>query len=244
MSKVSHESGRAGLVVSIDGPVASGKSSVGNAAAMQLGLRFLDTGIMYRAATWLAHQTGTDAHDEAAMGELMATCRMTVGGNGDVSSAITLNGFVLTADELTAPEIDRDVSAVAAGSALRRVLVALQRAIASDGSIVMAGRDIGSVVLPDADVKIYIDASAEERARRRLRQQANGDEAAAYQRSLEDTIRRDRLDSERSDSPLTIPDGAVVINTDGLDFDQTVSAVVSRIRAAVGDPASATVTSG
>lgn len=220
-------------VVAIDGPVASGKTSVGRVAAAELGLRFLDTGIMYRALTWLALRCGRPVDDAESIGWLAENCSMTL-SNNEPAASILVNGHSLSMDDLTAAEIDRNVSAVAAGTKARRALVEQQRAIASSGGIVMVGRDIGSVVLPDAKVKLYLDASPEERARRRLRQQQETGSATDYQQALADTNRRDLLDSQRADSPLTVPKGAVVIDTDQLDFSQSVAAVVSRICAASG----------
>ena len=222
---------KTGPVVAIDGPVASGKTTVGRAVAAQLGLRFLDTGIMYRAVTWLALKSQGDVDDAEAMGRLAEGCEMSLAGN-DGANIITVDGYPLTAGDLASDDIDRNVSAVAASSRVRPALVAQQRSIAAGGGIVMVGRDIGSVVLPDADVKLYVDASPEVRARRRFLEQQTKGIDADYERALADTIRRDRLDSERFDSPLTIPENAVVVNTDHMDFDQAIAAVVSEIHAA------------
>lgn len=251
-----------GPVVAVDGPVASGKSTVGRAAARRLGLAFLDTGLMYRALTWLALRRGLSAGDGGAGGcadaeaivNLAYRFPVEIVGDGSVAIASYRPG-----DELHSPAVNRNVSAVSAISGVRRALVGRQRAIAgsSAGGIIMAGRDIGSVVLPDASVKLYIDAAPETRARRRLAQiypdrgdaehcrqvpaidtpaKDRGDaeycRQACYDRILADTIRRDGLDSRRADSPLRIPDGATVINTDYLGFDATVDAVVDAIRAA------------
>ena len=218
-------------VVAIDGPVASGKTSVGRAAATQLGLRFLDTGVMYRALTWLALRNGQTVDDPASMGRLAENCAMSV-ATDHPEAVIVIDGLPLDASNLTSDEVDRNVSAVSAVSGVRRALVEQQRAVASGGGIVMVGRDIGSVVLPDADVKLYLDASPEARARRRLQQQLESGSAIDYRQALAETRRRDRLDSQRTDSPLTVPDGAIVINTGGMDFAQSVTAVVSRICAA------------
>ena len=222
-----------GPVIAIDGPVASGKSSVGRALAERLGLRFLDTGVMYRAVTWLALRRGIPVAEVGTVEQLAQDCSMTVDYGGAKSAAIIIDGHPLR-QELTAAEVDRNVSAVAAASGVRRALVEQQRAIGAGGGIVMVGRDIGSVVLPDADVKLYIDASASERARRRWRQQLDDDPGADYAAVLADTVRRDNLDSQRTDSPLVVADGAMVINTDGMDFTETVGAVASAVRAAVG----------
>ena len=225
-----------GPAIAIDGPVASGKSSVGRAVAQRLHLRFLDTGIMYRAVTWLALRRGILVTDVSAVERLAMDCSMTVAYGGPESAAIIIDGHPLR-QELTTAEVDRSVSAVAAAPGVRRALVQRQQAIGAGGSIVMVGRDIGSVVLPDADAKLYIDASPEERARRRWQQQQlDTGPTADYGEVLADTIRRDNLDSQRSDSPLTVADGALVINTDGMDFAQTVCAVVAAVCRVTGRP--------
>ena len=255
-----------GPVVAIDGPVASGKSTVGRAAARRLGLAFLDTGLMYRALTWLALRRGLSAGgaggdgddggcaDAEAIVNLVHRFPVEIVGDGCIAIAGLWPG-----DELHSPAVNRSVSAVSAISGVRRALVGRQRAIAGEsaGGIIMAGRDIGTVVLPDASVKLYIDAAPETRARRRLAQiypdtadaehcrqapatdtpaneQGDGEHCrqACYDRILADTIRRDGLDSRRADSPLRIPDGATVINTDHLGFDATVAAVIDAIRTA------------
>ena len=217
------------LVVAIDGPVASGKSSVGQAAARIVGLRFLDTGVMYRAVTWLAINMGVPADDTTAVARLAAGCRMEVAREDESNAIIIVDGKPL-GPELVTAEVDRDVSAVSAVSAVRVELVRQQREIARCGDIVMAGRDIGSVVLPTADLKLYIDAAPEERARRRHAQIVLSEPGFPYERVLSETLRRDRMDMERADSPLVAAADAVTIRTDDMNFEQTVSAVVAAIR--------------
>ena len=221
-----------GPVVAIDGPVASGKSSVGQAAARIVGLRFLDTGIMYRAVTWLALQRGIAAADASAVAELAAGCRMELAQDDNENTTIMIDGRPL-GPELVAAEVDSNVSAVAAVPAVRVELVRQQRNIARSGGMVMAGRDIGSVVLPHADLKIYVDAAPEERARRRHAQIVQVKPEVRYDQVLADMLQRDRLDMERADSPLVAAAGAVTIRTDDMDFEQAVSAVVGAIRSAV-----------
>ena len=224
-------------VVAIDGPVASGKSSVGRAAARIVGLRFLDTGIMYRAVTWLVLHRGIDPTDARAVAEVAASCRMEPARDEDSNTTILVDGRPLR-DELVAAAVDGNVSAVSAVSAVRVELVKQQRDIAGSGGIVMAGRDIGSVVLPEADLKLYIDATPQERARRRHAQIILADPEVPYDQVLADTLRRDRMDMGRADSPLVAAADAVVIRTDEMDFDQTVSAVVAAIQSvASGDRA-------
>ncbi len=220
-------------VVAIDGPVASGKSSVGKAAARIVGLRFLDTGIMYRAVTWLALHRGIAPTDAGAVAELAERCRMELPQEDEIGTSILVDGEPL-GDELVTAAVDSNVSAVSAVPAVRVELVKQQRDIARSGGMVMAGRDIGSVVLPEADLKLYIDAAPEERARRRHSQIISTDPGVPYEQVLADTLRRDRMDMERADSPLVIAADAVVMRTDGMDFDQTVSVVVEAIRSVAG----------
>ena len=219
-------------VVAIDGPVASGKTSVGQAVAAQLRLRFLDTGVMYRAVTWLALHQGVPVDDSSAVVALANGCRMTLGDDLAAAAGIVIGGHSPGAG-LRSAEVDGNVSAVSAQPGVRAALVQQQRAIGEGGGIVMAGRDIGSVVLPDADVKLYIDASPEARARRRCAQQQNVNPGVQFEQALADTLRRDALDTQRADSPLVVAEGAIVINTDDINLEQTVAVVVDTIRRAM-----------
>ena len=216
--------------MAIDGPVASGKSSVGKAAADVLGLRFLDTGVMYRAVTWLALHRDVPIADSLAIGSLAEGCKMDVAADAPGTAAISIDGHQL-GDALVSDAVNRNVSAVAAVSVVRTALVRQQRTIAAAGGIVMAGRDIGSVVLPGATVKLYIDASAEERARRRFEQMRESSVSINYEQVLADTLRRDQLDMGRADSPLTVVAGATVIKTDGISLEETIAVVVAAINA-------------
>ena len=153
------------LVVALDGPGSSGKSSVGAAAARQLGYRFFDTGLLYRAITWLALARSVGSHDEEALVALVDDLELAEDEDGRLSRVLS-DGRDVT-DAVRGPEVDANVSAISAIPAVRTALLERQRALAADGGIVMAGRDIGTVVLPDADLKLFLDASVEERARRR-----------------------------------------------------------------------------
>lgn len=220
------------LTIAIDGPAASGKSAAGGEVARRLGIRFLDTGVMYRAITIAALQGGVSAHDADALTALAADAEIRL-ERRDEGDSLLLDGEDIT-DSLRSEAVDASVAAVAAVSGVRRALVAPQRAIAEQGSVVMAGRDIGSVVLPDADLKIYLTASAETRARRRVEQGgvvgAAGDQAD-YQKVLCALRRRDKIDGEREDSPMRPADDAVEIDSD----DMTLSDVVSNILALTKD---------
>ena len=217
-----------GLVVAIDGPGSSGKSSVGAAAALEVGYRFCDTGLLYRAVTWLAIARNVSAAYPHAVRGLVDEVELAPDEAGRLSRVL-VDGVDHTAD-VRGPAVDTAVSAISAIPELRLALLDRQRALAADGGIVMAGRDIGTVVLPNADLKIYLEASVEERARRRSDERGldpNDPEAAAI---LEALRRRDELDSTRAVAPLRAAADARIISTDGNEFEDTVDAVVNAIR--------------
>ncbi len=216
-----------GLVVAIDGPGSSGKSTVGMESARRLGYRFCDTGLLYRAVTWLALERGIAAAETVELIDLAGEVRLVADGRGRLRH-VEVNGADVTPQVRTA-RVDRAVSEYSRIPGLRAALVPRQRAIAAEGRIVVAGRDIGTVILPDADLKLYLDASAEERARRRLVQRAR---RSADEDVLEELRRRDAIDSGRAVAPLRIAEDAVVLRTDGNTFNQTVREVVAAIRAA------------
>lgn len=199
-------------VVAIDGPVGSGKSTVAKAVAQRLDLPYLESGAMYRVVAWAAVRRGidTDAGDELAA--LAADLDMEIG------ERIVVDGDDVTGD-LRSPEVGRAVSAVAATAGVRTELVRRQREwVEAHGGAVVEGRDIGSVVFPDAEVKVFLTASTEERARRR-----SMDETA------DDLARRDLLDSTRAVSPLIVPQGAVVVDTTGRAIDDVVEEIVGLV---------------
>ena len=207
--------------------MASGKTAVGMLVAERLGWRFLDTGLMYRAVTHVALQLGVDLADEKGLAELAerVEIRLKRAGGRD---RLTLDGDDVT-DRLTDPEVERGVSLVAAVSGVRRALVRQQRAIAREAPIVMAGRDIGTVVLPDADPKVYLTASLDERARRRHAERRDERRGLDYERVFEELRRRDKIDSDRLDSPLKPAEDAVVLDTDGMAIEDLAKRIVSRV---------------
>ncbi|MEK9658886.1 MAG: (d)CMP kinase [Chloroflexota bacterium] len=214
--------------MAIDGPVASGKTTVGRVLAARLGYRFVDTGLMYRAVALAALRARLDPDDAPAVAALAARCAITI---SPPPERLLLDGEDET-DALRTPDVEAAVSRVARISAVRAALVAAQRAVAAEGGVVMVGRDIGTVVVPDA-AKVYLDAPVNERARRRHDELA----AAGKPESLE-TVRaaleeRDRLDSSRADSPLRAADDAVRVQTGGQDVD----GVVARVLEALAPPA-------
>ena len=235
-----------GLVVALDGPGSSGKSSVGAAAARELRYRFCDTGLLYRAATWLAVRRGVQATDPAGLVALVPEIELVPDDTGRLAEVV-VGGENLTA-EVHSDEVDALVSAISSVSELRAALLERQRAIAAGGRIIMAGRDIGTVVLPDADLKIFIDASVEERARRRAKERGidpDGPEGLAI---LDALRRRDELDSARPVAPLRAAPDARHVVTDGNRLEDTVAAVVAIIRetepAAQTKPAAPTEAAG
>ena len=220
--------------ITIDGPVASGKSTIGYLLAQKLGYLYLDTGAMYRAVTWAALTRGVSVEDEAAVTALAEELHI------DITRPTVDDGrqYTVLADgedvtwDIRRPEVDANVSVVSAYPGVRRAMVVQQRRIAAAGRVVMVGRDIGSVVLPDADLKLYLDATSQERARRRwLERQARG-ESVTYEEVLAMMLRRDEIDSHRAVSPLRVPDGAVVIDTTGLTIDEVLALILRRIETA------------
>lgn len=213
--------------IAIDGPAASGKSTLGLRLAQELGYLFFDTGVMYRAVTWLTLQRGVDVNDEAAVTALAEQVAI------DVQPASQPDGrlcdVIVEGQDITwetrRPEVEASVSQVSAYAGVRQALTLQQRRIGLRGRVVMVGRDIGTVVLPEADLKIYLDASAEERARRRYLEILGRGGQADYDEILAKVIARDQIDSTRAIAPLRPAEDAIIINSDGLDADQVYEKV-------------------
>jgi cytidylate kinase len=200
-------------VVAIDGPVGSGKSTVAKAVAERLDLPYLESGAMYRVVAWAAVRRGIDPEAGDELTALAAELDMEVG------ERILVDGDDVTGD-LRSPEVGRAVSAVAATAGVRTELVRRQREwVEGHGGAVVEGRDIGSVVFPDAEVKVFLTASAAERARRR-----------SLDETADDLARRDLLDSTRAVSPLIVPQGAVVVDTTGREIDHVVDEIVAMLK--------------
>ena len=212
-------------VIAIDGPVAAGKTAVGQELAQSLGFAYLDTGIMYRAITWLALKNNVPVEDEAALGNLARTSPIDlVGTSGD---QVSVAGHTL-GPELRESSVDRNVSVVSKATPVRTEMVAQQRKIADQSKIVMIGRDIGTVVLPDADLKIYLTASPENRAKRRWQEMQDRGQIVELMTVLSQTIKRDEIDTGRENSPLKPAEDAWELNTDGLDIRQVVQQIIAR----------------
>lgn len=211
------------VVIAMDGTAGAGKSTASRGVARRLGLRYLDTGAMYRALTWEMLQSGTPVYDAEAVAARAATA-LVRSGTDPVSPTITLNG-VDVSREIRTDEVTRAVSAVSAIPQVRRLLLKVQKAEIGEGGIVVEGRDIGTVVAPDADLKIFLTADPVARAQRRAAELTTD-----HNRDLgfvtADLARRDRADSSRPTSPLAVADDAVTIDSSYLSLDEVVDRIV------------------
>ncbi len=211
--------------IAIDGPAASGKSTLGELLAGQLGFLYFDTGIMYRAVTWQALLRGIPIHDEGGITRVAESVQI------DLLPPTVQDGrqFTVTADgqditwQIRRPEVDSNVSPVSAYPGVRAAMTPHQRRIAERGRVIMAGRDIGTVVLPDADLKIYLDASVDERARRRKLERELQGRHISFEDMKKEIERRDEIDSSRSVAPLKRAADAIYLDNTGLSIDQTVA---------------------
>jgi cytidylate kinase len=228
------------LVVAIDGPSGSGKSTIAREVAARFRFRYLDTGAMYRAVTWYVLQRGMDPHDAAAVAAILTEVTVT-SGTDPGAPTIAVNGTDV-AVAIRGAEVTEAVSPVSAVPEVRAFLVERQRrevaaASAAGTGIVVEGRDIGSQVLPDADVKIYLTADPEERARRRARQDAEAEHGSRGMTATHRSIsRRDELDSTRASSPLRMARDAHLLDSTGMDIAATIEAAVALVTAAGGAP--------
>jgi len=207
-------------IIAIDGPAASGKSTIGALLAEKLGYIYFDTGVMYRAVTWVALERGIDIGDEAAVTDLAERTQI------DVLAPTVEDGrqYTVMCDgcdvtwAIRTSEVDRAVSPVSAYPGVRAAMTAQQRRIGLAGHVVMVGRDIGTVVLPEAGVKIYLDASAEERACRRQAECLARGESVKFEDVLSAMMRRDQIDSGRATAPLRPAEDAVIVDSTHLDI--------------------------
>ncbi|HSS25808.1 MAG TPA: (d)CMP kinase [Mycobacterium sp.] len=217
------------IVVAIDGPAGTGKSSVSRGLARALGARYLDTGAMYRIVTLAVLRAGVDPTDAETVGEIASTVDLSVSSDPDGISCYLAGENVSV--EIRGDEVTQTVSAVSSVPAVRTRLVELQRAMAvGPGNVVVEGRDIGTVVLPDAPVKIFLTASAETRARRRNDQNVESGLADDYDGVLADVRRRDHLDSTRPVSPLRAASDAVIVDTSDMTEAQVITHLLELVK--------------
>lgn len=221
-------------VVAIDGPVAAGKTTVARLLANRLGATLFDTGVLYRAVTLAALREAIETDDSGALAELARSRVIDIqqpSKNDGRLYDVLLDGEDITWS-LREPAVDASVSAVSAHPDVREALLPVQRRIAARGKVVMVGRDIGTVVVPDAGVKIFLNASVDERARRRFDELQRRGTEKTYEQVLQDLLRRDALDSQRVTSPLRPAGDAVLVETDGLDVDTVVAKIEAVVRGA------------
>jgi cytidylate kinase len=215
-------------IIAIDGPAASGKSTLAKRLAEALDYLYFDTGVMYRAVAWKAHELLIKMNDEAAIVSLAERVKIDVrppSEEDNRDSDVLIDGEDITWP-IRSPQVDASVSIVAAYSGVRQALTAQQRRIGLRGQVVMVGRDIGTIVLPEADLKIYLDASMGERARRRFEESAARGDEVQFDVVLISMERRDNLDSTRAVAPLRPAEGAVIIDSDGLTAEQVFQNVL------------------
>ena len=216
--------------IAIDGPASAGKSTIAKKVAEKLGYIYLDTGAMYRALTYAALSTGGDLHDEEALHKLLQGIRITFSTAENEMQRVYLNEEDVT-EAIRSEQVTQNVSLISSYAKVREEMVARQKSIARSGGVVMDGRDIGTVVLPDAEVKIFMTATAEERALRRYKENTAKGMITSLEELTEDMKRRDHLDSTRMISPLKKADDAIVLDSTHLEIDEVVKRILGIIEA-------------
>ena len=227
------ESVTSSRVIAIDGPAGTGKSTVSKLLAQRVGAHYLDTGAMYRAATLAVQRAGVSPDAPDAIATVVADARIELRADGSGGSRVFLDGEDVSAPIRT-DEVTNAVSAVSAVPAVRSKMVALQRLHAVDDFVVVEGRDIGTVVFPDAQVKIYLTATPEARALRRHRQNLAAGRDSDFEQVLESVNRRDHLDSTRTVSPLRPADDAVIVDTSDLSLEQVLDELAGLVQTRTG----------
>ena len=215
------------LIIAIDGPSGSGKSTLGRMLARELGLLYIDTGSMYRAVALAVIESTVSESDDVAVGSLAERIDIDLGGDPD-SLRVSLNGKDVT-DRIRAEDVTHVSSIVSTIPAVRRAMVRRQRELGKRGAV-MNGRDIGTVVFPDADVKFYLDADIRERAERRRAEELETNPAATYEQTLADITERDRRDTTREDSPLMAAEDAIIVDSTGMAIDDVCAKMMMIVR--------------
>ena len=215
-------------VVAIDGPVGSGKSTVARLLADRLGFLYIDTGAMYRAAAWKALRAGLDLEDHTAVAALIGQTRIEL-ERGDDEVRVRCDGQEVT-KEIRRPEVSRATSPVADNPGVRQRLVTLQREMGRRGGVVVEGRDIGTVVFPDAEIKVFLYARPEDRARRRMEELRAAGLDVSYDETLRDLVDRDDRDQNRPIGALRVAEGAVLIDSSNLTIEDVVRQLEERVR--------------
>ena len=216
------------FIIAIDGPSGAGKSTVAKLLAKRMRYTYIDTGAMYRAVALKAREKGVRAEDESALTRLASSLQITFVG-GDAESRVLCNGEDIT-EMIRSPEISLLASEISTKASVREILVGMQRKMGKGGGVVLEGRDIGTVVFPNAEVKFYLDADPKERARRRFEELAGKGIPVGYQETLEEVMQRDRNDTSRSFSPLRKAQDAIVIDSTHLSAEEVVEKMERRIR--------------
>ena len=216
------------LIVAIDGPAGAGKSTVAKRLAKELGYTYMDTGAMYRAFAWKVMEEGIDPGDEKELGGILRDISIEL-VERDGRPGVFLNGIDVTG-RIRTPELSQMASRVSTSKIVREKMVELQRVMGSQGGVVAEGRDIGTVVFPKADVKIYLDASSRERARRRFEELRSQGDRVTMEETLAETEERDRRDKGRALAPLRRAEDAVVIDSTNSDADRVVERIMREIK--------------
>jgi cytidylate kinase len=216
------------LIIAIDGPSGAGKSTLGRMIARSLNLLYLDTGAMYRAAALAVLRAGVSTKDFAAVASVIARANINLAGDPD-SLRVTLDGRDVS-DEIRTEEVSHSASVISTIPEVRRTLVQRQREMGARGGVVLDGRDIGTVVFPDADVKFFLTAEPEARARRRYEEERVRARDVTFEQTLDDINQRDQRDSTRETSPLAIADDAIVLDSTALSIEDVYERMMNAIR--------------
>lgn len=217
-----------GIVIAVDGPSGAGKSTISRALSQQLGYLEIDTGAMYRAMAWLARETGLDFDDTEAVDQFSQQADVSL-QLVEGKTVVTVNGIDVTG-QIRTPEISMLTSLISALAPVRQAMTTLQRRIGAQGGVVLDGRDIGTVVFPDAELKFFLSASAEERGRRRYIELQQKGIATSLEETIADVIARDRQDSERALAPLRQADDAIAIDSTGMTIDAVVAQMMAEVQ--------------